>query len=97
MGAKISKSAGDKIGLMNLRGESERLMASSYLLDASPKWSVRDTLVTAGKTGSIRGGGSREGLGESMTIGSGEGLDEGCAAGVDARRRKGDREPDKGA
>uniref|UniRef100_A0AAV1T617 Uncharacterized protein n=1 Tax=Peronospora matthiolae TaxID=2874970 RepID=A0AAV1T617_9STRA len=72
-------------------------MTPSKSLDASPKRSARDTLVTVGITGSTGGGGSREGLGVSVTIGSGEGPAEGCAAGLDARRLLEDREPDKAA
>ena len=72
-------------------------MAPSESLDAFTKRSKRDTLATAGKTGSTGGGGSREGLGVSMTIESGEGPAEGCAIRLDARRRPEDREPDKAA
>uniref|UniRef100_A0AAV1UBX5 Uncharacterized protein n=1 Tax=Peronospora matthiolae TaxID=2874970 RepID=A0AAV1UBX5_9STRA len=65
--------------------------------DASPKRSARDTLVTVDMKGSTGRGGSREGLGMSLTIGSGEGPAEGCAAVLDAQRRLEDRESDKAA
>ena len=72
-------------------------MGPSESLDASPKRSTRDTLVTAGITGSTGKIGLHTGLGVSMMIGSAENPAKGYYIGSEARRRLEVRDLDKAA
>ena len=79
------------------RGPSEKLRSPSESLDGSPKRSVRDTFVTAGRA---RPAGEERlcgGLGESTMIGSGEDPDKGCDVDLADRRRLEERDLDNAA